>query len=44
MESAQEGTEELLCVSLSQKRREGWDQETEIEKETWRIRWKRENK
>ena len=35
----------FLCflLSLSQKRREGWDQETEIEKGTWGIRWKREN-
>ena len=46
MQSGQEGRKEFLCflLSLSQKRRKGWDQETEIEKETWRIRWKRENK
>lgn len=36
MESGQEGRKEFLCflLSLSQKRRKGWDQETEIEKET----------
>lgn len=35
IESGQEGRKEFLCflLSLSQKRRKGWDQETEIDRE-----------